>query len=60
MSDRLYIFQTKMVNMENKLILKHQNSNKSLTEKNVRPVPSIVTKSRDKKKNIGIPKMIGL
>lgn len=42
------------------LIPKHQNSSKPLTEKNVRPVPSIVTKPRDKKKNVGIPKMIGI
>ena len=46
--------------MKNKLISKHQNSSKSLTEKNVRPVPSIVTKPRDKKKNIGVPKIIGV
>lgn len=46
--------------MKNKLISKHQNSSKPLTEKNVRPVPSIITKPRDNKKNVGIPKMIGI
>ena len=46
--------------MKSKLIPKHQNSSKALTEKNVRPVPSIITKPRDKKKNIGVPKMIGI
>lgn len=29
-------------------------------DQNIRPVPSIITKPRDKKKNIGIPKMIGI
>lgn len=44
--------------MKNKLIPKHQDPSKPLIEKNVRPVPSIVTKPRDKK--MGIPKIIGV
>lgn len=48
--------------MKNKLIKKHESEVKSnqIKDQNIRPVPSIVTKPRDKKKNIGIPKMIGV
>lgn len=46
--------------MKKKLIPKHQDPSKPLIEKNVRPVPSIVTKPRNNKKNIGVPKIIGV
>lgn len=50
--------------MKNKLIKKHESGSevksKQIKDQNVRPVPSITTKPRDKKKNIGIPKMIGI
>lgn len=50
--------------MKKKLIKKHELGSevksKQIKDQNIRPVPSIVTKPRDKKKNIGIPKMIGI
>lgn len=54
--------------MKNKLIKKHelgsevkpQHIKNSLKNQNIRPVPSIITRPRDKKKNVGIPKITGV
>lgn len=52
--------------MKNKLIKKHESGSEvksqqikdSLRNQNIRPVPSIITKSR--KKKTGVPKIIGI
>lgn len=54
--------------MKKKLIKKHESGSEvkskqikdSLKNQNIRPVPILITKPRDKKKNVGIPKMIGV
>lgn len=54
--------------MKNKLIKKHELGSEvkskqikdSLKNQNIRPVRSIVTKPRNNKKNIGVPKITGL
>lgn len=50
--------------MKKKLIKKHESGSEvksqQIKEQNARPVPSIITKPRDKKKNVGISKMIGV
>ena len=49
--------------MKKKLIKKHESGSEvksqQIKEQNIRPVPSIVTKPRNKK-NIGVPKIIGV
>lgn len=50
--------------MKKNLIKKHESGSevksKQIKDQNVRPVPILITKPRDKKKNMGIPKMIGV
>lgn len=50
--------------MKKNLIKKHESGSEvksqQIKEQNIRPVPSIVTKPRNNKKNIGIPKITGV
>ena len=50
--------------MKKKLIKKHESGSEvksgQIKEQNIRPVPILITKPRNNKKNIGIPKITGV